>query len=190
MVHNTGVANFPIVRNLQGMGGGLHSRIAMQAAEHYVRTGGYLPIPQMLPRELAVQKACVVSIIQQPGRHVRGSFGTPLPRSPILAQEIITNTVEAIVRNNIHMRPIDASSYRYAVGVFGPLERITSKEHLKPLEYGLYVRSDKGKTALLLPRRVGIETADDQIATAIREARIDSKNEDVTMYRFSVTFYD
>jgi hypothetical protein len=57
------------------------------------------------------------------------------------------------------------------------------------MQYGLYVRSDKNKTALLLPRRPGIDTADDQIATAIREARIDPKNETITMYRFSVVFY-
>ncbi len=161
----------------------------MQAAEHYVRTGTYLQIPGPLPQELLLQKACFVSIIEQPGHHVRGAFGMPLPRFSSLAQEIIANTVEAIVRQNIRMRPVDASAYQYIVGVLGPLERITSREHLLPMQYGLYVRSDKNKTALLLPRRPGIDTADDQIATAIREARIDPKNETITMYRFSVVFY-
>lgn len=167
----------------------LYNKIAKQAAEHYARTGTYMEPPYPLPHEMMAQKACYVSIIEQPGHRVRGSFGTSLPHSPSIAQEIIKNTVEAIVQSNIHMRPIDAVRYGYAVAVLGPIERITNKEHLNPRFYGLYVRTEKNKTALLLPGRFGVDTADEQIATAIREAGIDPKNEIVTMYRFPVTSY-
>lgn len=88
------------------------------------------------------------------------------------------------------MRAIDAASYMYSVAVLGPLERITGPEHLTPPVWGLYVRSEKNKSAIILPHRPGIESADEQIATAIREAGIDTKNESMTMYRFAVTLYE
>ena len=167
----------------------IYSKIAQQAAEHYARTGVYMPVPNMIPQDLLTQKACYVSLVEQPGNRVRGSFGTPLPQSSSLAQEIITNTVEAIVQYDIRMRPIDAMNYGYVVGVLGPIERITDKEHLRPRIYGLYMRSDKNKMAILLPGRLGIDTADEQIATAIREAGINQQHETITMYRFPVTSY-
>lgn len=169
---------------------GLIAKLSRQSAEYYAKTGEYMPIAWQLPQELLRQRACYVSIIEQPGRYVLGSFGNPLPRKASLAEEIIYNTVEAIVQHNIRMRSIDITSYTYSVGVLGALERITGTEHLQPLLYGLYVRSDRDKSALLLPRRTGIETPEEQIATAIREAGIDEKNESMTMYRFPVTFYE
>ena len=163
-------------------------KLARQAAEHYARTGDYLPLPYSMPHEAMLQKACFVSIIETLGHRLKGSHGSVLPCNAFLAQEIVANTVEAIIRNNIRMRPVDASSYIYEVGVLGPIERITSKEHLNPSLYGLYIRSDKNKTAAILPNRRGIDTPQEQIATAIREAAIHSTAESVTMYRFPVTY--
>lgn len=167
----------------------LYSKIAKLSAEHYARTGTYMPLPPLLPHEMLAQRACYVSVIEQPGSRVRGSFGTPLPHTSSLADEIIQNTVEAIVQSNIHMRPIDAMNYGYVVAILGPIERITNKQHLNPRFFGLYIRTDKNKTAMLLPGRLGVDTADEQIATAFREANIDQKHEAVTMYRFPVTSY-
>lgn len=169
---------------------GLYSKIARQAAEHYARTGEYMPIPWQVPAELARQKACYVSIMEQPGRYALGSYGTPLPRTRTLAEEIVRNTVEALVGSNVRMRPVDTLSYIYSIAVLGPLERITSPEHLKPPVWGLYIRSESNRSAVVLPRRPGIESEDEQIATAIREAGIDVKNESITMYRFPVFFYE
>lgn len=167
----------------------IYSKLAKQAAEHYARTGTYMPVPNTLTRDLLVQKACFVSVVEQPGSRIRGSFGTPLPHCASLAKEIIENTVEAIVRHNVRMRAIDAMNYGYVVAVLGPIERITNKEHLKPHSFGLYLRTDKNKMALLLPGRPGIDTPEEQIATAIREAGVDSRNEAITMYRFPVVSY-
>jgi AMMECR1 len=171
------------------MSGTFTNKIAKQAAEHYAREGTYMPLPAPLPYDMSIQKACYVSIIEQPGNRVRGWFGTPLPRTTSLAQEIIYNTVEAIVRNNIRMRAVDAMQYGYIVSVLGPIERITNKEHLQPNMYGLYLRTDKNKTALLLPRRFGVDTPEEQIATAMRESGADPRHEAITMYRFPVTSY-
>jgi AMMECR1 domain-containing protein len=170
--------------------GSLLPKIARQAAEHYAKTGEYMHITWPLPPEFQSQKACFVSIAEQPGHHIRASFGTSLPRMRSLGEEIVHNTVEAIMAHNLRMRPVDTAAYTYTVAVIGPLERITSPEHLKPLSWGLYIRSEKNKTSLVLPRRPGIETAEEQIATAIREAGIDPRTDTPTMYRFSVTFHD
>lgn len=167
----------------------LYAKIAKQAAEHYAKTGEYITLSIPLPQELLRQKACYIIIGEEPGHHVRAMYGSPLPSTPNLAQEIIRNTVNAIIQQGVQVRAVDVSRYTYTVGVLGFMERITSREHLMPLVYGLYIRSDTNKTAVLLPRRVGVETADDQIATAIREARIDPHHEVVTMYRFPVMFY-
>lgn len=168
----------------------IYGKIARQAAEHYAKTGEYMSIGWQLPQDILRQKACYVSIIEEPGRYVLASFGNCLPHARTLAEEIIHNTVEAIVQSNIGMRPVDAASYVYSVAVLGPLERITSPEHLTPLIWGLYVRSEKNKSSIVLPHRTGIESAEEQIATGIREAGIDMKHESITMYRFPVSMYE
>lgn len=187
-VKNTHIALFIPERTVKNMSG-LYSKIAKQSAEYYAKTGEYLTLSIQLPQELLRQKACYVIIGEEPGHHVRSIYGSPLPNTPNLAQEIIRNTVNAIIQQGVQIRPADAARYTYTVGVLGFMERITSREHLMPLVYGLYIRSDMNKSAVLLPRRVGIETPDEQIATAIREAHIDPHHEVVTMYRFPVMFY-
>jgi AMMECR1 domain-containing protein len=118
-------------------------------------------------------------------------FGHPLPRHGNLAQEVIHNAIDAVRFSTHHpFRPIDLTYLSYAVTVLGPLERISRPEHLEPTTWGLYLRSDRQKTALILPGREGIENADDQIATAYREANIDSRSEAVTLYRFRAVSYE
>lgn len=169
----------------------LYVKLAKQAAEEFVTTQELLTWSAPLPAELLRQSACFVTVFENPGRHFRARYGEALPRHATIAQEIVANTVKAITDPTI--RPIrrqDLSYLKYQVALVGPLQKISDPLHLDPAQVGLYVRSDQGKTAIILPQRVGIETPDDQIATAIREARIDSHQEAVSMYRFDVTYYD
>ncbi len=169
----------------------LYVKIAKSAAEYFVRTGEAMAAPSGLPIELTCQRACYVSILENPGRRLRSLYGQPLPQRPTLAEEIITNTIESILSNPLRrLRRADLSYLIYQVGLLGPLQRISDPDHLDPTYFGLYVRSSKSKSALLLPMRAGIETAQDQIATALREARIDPRNEEVSMYRFDVHYFD
>ncbi|MGH7930832.1 MAG: AMMECR1 domain-containing protein, partial [Candidatus Binatia bacterium] len=147
--------------------------------------------PSPLPVEASRQRACYVSMYENPGRRLRFMHGSPLPRHRSLAEEVIMNTVEAIKRGASQgLRPIDLSYFSYGVAVLGPLERISSPAHLNPSFFGLYIRSDRNKSAIILPQRTGIETSEDQIATALREADIDANREGVTMYRFGVEYHD
>ena len=172
------------------MPGGIILKLAQTAAEDFIRHGTLAPLPAALPPELLRQKACFITIYENPGRHYRASYGTPIPHQVSLAQEIMSNTAMAIQQNPGHaLRSVDLSYLKYEVAVVESLERITSASHLQPDLYGLYLRSDRDKIAVILPRRTGIESADDQLATAFRESGINTRAEAVTMYRFPVTFY-
>lgn len=165
--------------------------IARQAAEQYIATNELPQITWPLPVELLQQRACYVSIYENPGRRPRAMYGHPLPQQKSLAEEIAYNTVQAIrLRSASRLRKVDLSYLGYSVAVVGPLERITSPVHLDPGRYGLYIRSDRDKSAVILPERTGIETPEDQIATAMRESGIEPSSEAVSMYRFLVTHYD
>ncbi|MEX0650204.1 MAG: AMMECR1 domain-containing protein [Candidatus Andersenbacteria bacterium] len=173
------------------MSGGYITKLAKQAADHYVKTGETLPLPATLPPELYQQRACYVSIFENPGRNLRAMYGQILPRFRSLGEEVIMNTLQAMQRRTSgRFRRVDLSYLSYSVGIVGPLERITSPVHLNPQQYGLYLRSDRSKTAVLLPQRTGIDTPDEQIATAIRESGVNPDSESITMYRFAVFYYD
>lgn len=168
----------------------MYAKLAKSAAEHLVRANELLPLPDNLPGELYRQRACYVSILENPGRYLRAMAGQPLPRQATLAEEIIANTVNAIELSSHRIRQADLSYLSYQVALLGPLQRVSDPEHLDPIRFGLYVKSDRGKSALLLPHRAGVETPNDQIATALREAGIDTRREDATMYRFEVNYFD
>lgn len=164
-----------------------HVKLAKNAAEYFVKHHTFLPLPTTLTAELWQQRACFVSIFENPGHRLRATYGQPLPRQSSLAEEIIINASWAVKE---HIRRNDLAYLSYAVAVVEKLERITAPEHLDPLHYGLYVRSDQGKTAVLLPHRLGVETPEDQIATALRESGIDERQEAITLYRFHVTHHE
>jgi len=137
------------------------------------------------------QQACYISIIENPGSRVRSMYGQIMPQQQVLAQEIVANTVASITSNPA--RPIsraDLRSLQYSVALLGPLQRISDPTHLNAQLFGLYVVSDRGRSSMLLPHRAGVETVDDQIATAMRESGINPTAETVTMYRFSVEYDD
>jgi AMMECR1 domain-containing protein len=130
-------------------------------------------------------------MLENPGRKVRAMYGQALPQQVSLAQEIVVNTVAVLQQNPARpVRRVDLPQLHFSVALLGSLQRISDAQHLDPQHIGLYVRSDRGKTALLLPQRTGIETADDQIATALREVGIQPHMESFTMYRFTVEYDD
>lgn len=172
------------------MSGGKYTRLAAAAARHYVHERDVLPVPAYLSSELARQQACYVTLYEDPGKRYRTMYGTPLPTTPSLAQEIISNTVLAL-RHEVgrNVRQADLNDLYFEVALLGPLERIGGPEHLDPKRFGVYVRSDRGKSSVVLPHRVGVETAQEQFATALRESAIDIRQEAATFYRFTVTYY-
>jgi len=166
-------------------------RLARDAAEQYIKHGVLIDVPDRLPAVLMQQRACYVTLFEKPGRHIRAVFGRPTPSRPTLAHEVVFNTAQAIyLSSSARIRKADIPYLAFSVGIVGPLERILAPEHLDPAKFGLYVLSDRGKSTVILPERTGIDTGDEQISTAFREADIIPSKEAVTMYRFSVEHYD
>lgn len=166
-------------------------KLAAETAEYFVKHGEYLPLNSFFPPELMRQRACYVSIFERPGKRLRWFFGQAMPSQPTLAQEIVCNTAAAISQaGSSRINRATLPHLQYTVAVVGPLQRVGGVAHLDPQNFGLYLTSDRGKSALILPQRAGIETADDQLATAMREAGINPRAEAITMYRFDVEHYD
>lgn len=166
--------------------------LAQDTVEAFVLRGEALEPHDALPSLLTIQRACYVALYENPGRRLRAQYGSPLPRQQHLAQEIISNTLTAIQSVAAQGLPIHKTELRslvYSIAILGPLERITSEKHLNPKLYGLYILSDKHKSSVVLPRRVGVETPQEQVGVAWREANIRS-SEAVSMYRFAVDFFE
>jgi len=169
----------------------IYNKWARQAAEYFVKEGEYLPVPDYMPSTFMRQRACYVTMFENPGHKVRAMWGQVLPQQPTLAQEIVVDTVAVLQQNPSRpIRRVDLKQLSFSVALLGPLQRINDSQHLDPQRFGLYLRSDRGKTALLLPQRTGVETATDQIATALREGGIEPHIESFTMYRFDVEYDD
>ncbi|MFH1354293.1 MAG: AMMECR1 domain-containing protein [bacterium] len=168
-----------------------YTKLAKITTEHFVRQHSVLLLPSALSLDLRRQKACYVYVYENPGRRLRAVYGEPFPRYSCLAEEIINNTVGALTK---HTFPVihrtDLASLIYIVAVLDPLQRIIDATQLHPDKFGLYLHSDQGKSAVLLPQRTGVETAQDQIATALRESGSNPRQEAITMYRFGVTYYE
>lgn len=169
----------------------LYGRVVRQAADHFVKHGEFLPLPEWSTADLQRQRACFITLIENPGQRVRSMAGHLLPQYPTLMHELIATTVEVLTADPLRrVRRMDLRQLVYGISLISPLQRVSDVAHLQPAQYGLYVTSDRGKSTILLPRRAGVETADDQLATALREAGISPREEAVTMYRFGVDYYD
>ena len=169
----------------------IRTKLAKNITEQYVRTQNIPVFTHQVPEELAKQRACYVYLYQKPGQRLRASYGQPLPRCKSLADEIVNNTIKAINSSSfINIRRADLASLSYSVAVLEAIQRISDITHLNPSVYGLYIVSDRGKSAVLLPDRPGIETPQDQYATAMRESGIQYKRETISMYKFATNYYE
>lgn len=169
----------------------IRTKLAKNITEHYIRTQNIPEFAHQLPEELRTQRACYVYLYQKPGQRLRAMYGQPLPRCTTLADEIAINTIKAIDSSSYAtISRADLTSLFYSVAVLETIQRISDLSHLDPSMYGLYIISDREKSALLLPGRLGIDTPQEQYATAIRESGIQDKHETVSMYKFGVNYYE
>ena len=147
----------------------VYSRLARQAVEHFVRQHEYLPLREHLSPELLRQGACFVTILEQPGQRFRSMHGHIMPTQATLAHEIVVNTVQALlVDPTRRANRADLGNLRCRVALLSPLMRVSDAQHLDPSRAGVYVRSDQNKSAVLLPGRVAVETADDDPSPSSR----------------------
>ncbi len=167
----------------------MYNKLARSAVEYLVKYDQYLPIPGSLAPDLSRQRACFVTITERPGNKLIAQYGSLLPKYSNLAEEIFANAAQAVLSHSAkRLRRPDLPHLSYSVAIISPLQRVGDITHLNPAVFGLYLTTDRGKSVTIMPGRAGIETADDQFATALREGDILPREEALTMYRFAVEY--
>ncbi|MDA8066809.1 MAG: AmmeMemoRadiSam system protein A [Thermaerobacter sp.] len=163
----------------------VHTRLARQSLEHYLRTGRLLSTPQPLPAELSVRAGAFVTL--HAGEHLRGCIGTYAPTQDNLAEEVIRNAVRAGVADP-RFPPVGAAELpglTLSVDVLGPLEPVAEpRRELDPRRYGVVVRKGD-RSALLLPDLAGVDTVERQMALVCQKAGLDPGEEGIQVWRFA-----
>lgn len=173
-----------------------YTKLAKNTIETYIETGKKIVISENLPEEFYnCQKGVFVTIYKKSDnnteKELRGCIGTYAPTKENIAQEIIDNAISAAT-NDHRFSPVtkkDLNNLFYEVSLLNPPEQTDSIESLDAKKYGVIVRSQNGKTGLLLPDIDGVDMPEHQISIACQKAGIDLEKEKIELFRFTVTKY-
>ncbi|MBR5965410.1 MAG: AmmeMemoRadiSam system protein A [Treponema sp.] len=160
-------------------------KLARASAEHFVKTGSVMALPDWTPAELLNTKAGAFVSIHKFGA-LRGCIGTIASTQKNLALEIIHNAVSAVSKDP-RFEPVTEDELKYLdinVDVLGEAEPIKSQAELDVKKYGVIVQSGY-KRGLLLPDLDGVDTVEQQVAIARRKGNI-APSEKVQLFRFEV----
>jgi len=170
--------------------------LAQKTIETYLKENRLLEPPKDLPEEMLKNKAGVfVSIHKKEwrrpakaGRELRGCIGTFLPTRNNIAQEIIHNAISAAFHDP-RFYPIqenELNDLEISVDVLSKPEPIDSIKKLDAKKYGIIVKSNDGRTGLLLPNIEGVNSVNEQILIACQKASINPAKDKFYLYRFTV----
>ena len=165
-----------------------HVALARRAVEEYVRRRKVMQAPESLPE--GMERAAGVFCSIHKGGQLRGCIGTTEPVRASIAEEIISNAISAAMRDP-RFEPVEEDELDdlvYSVDVLSEPEPILGPDELDPARYGVIV-SRRGRVGLLLPDLDGIDTVEQQISIARRNAGI-GEREVVELARFEVTRYE
>jgi AmmeMemoRadiSam system protein A len=159
---------------------------ARQTVEAYVK-GETLADPEGL-EDFQDQQAGAFVSIKKHGQ-LRGCIGTTEPTQKNVVVEIQQNAISASTRDP-RFDPVigdELDDLVYSVDILKPAAPISDLTELDPQRYGVIV-SQGHRRGLLLPNLEGIETAEEQVAIAMRKAGI-PEGADVELERFEVVRY-
>ena len=163
--------------------------LAREAVENFVRDGNQINPPEATSDLLLSRAACFVSLKTLDGE-LRGCIGTIEPSRDSLAEEIISNAINAATRDP-RFSPVtseELNNLRYSVDVLSTPEPADVGD-LDPAVYGVIVEDETGlRRGLLLPALEGINTVRQQVEIAARKAGI-PPDAPVRLSRFSVGRY-
>jgi len=160
-------------------------KLAKDTVESYIKTGKIPPPPPRLPKKILNSRAGVFVSIYK-GEELRGCIGTYLPTEPNIAEEIISNAVAAATRD-YRFLPItedDLPELSYSIYVLEEPRQIKNLDELDPKKYGILIKSETGKTGLLLPDLDGIDTMEKQLAAVCHKCGVRLSEEKVTVCKF------
>jgi len=178
-------------------------KLAKSAVENYLKKGIIISPPLNLPKELLNKKSGIFVTIKK-NNELRGCIGTYLPTKNNIAEEIISNAINAAV-NDYRFDPIqpkELNQLSYEVYILdkpefkGKIQELKElkednlrKLGLNPKKYGVLVKSGF-KSGLLLPNLEGISKAQDQVLIAAQKGGINPYQEEFEIYCFSAKKYE
>lgn len=163
----------------------VYVKLAKETVETYVKTGKIPPLPKNISKKLLTEKAGVFVSIYN-GEELRGCIGTFLPTEPNVAEEIIGNAIAAAIRD-YRFGPITAKELpklTYSIYILEEPRQIKSFGELNPKEYGILIKSETGKSGLLLPDLPGIKTVEEQLAAVCHKCGVRLSEEKVIVCKF------
>ena len=165
-------------------------QLAKKAIESFILEHKTINSSDALPQEMLNEKAGVFVTIYNHG-DLRGCIGTFLPTEDNIVQEIIQNAISAAARD-YRFKQItkdELPELNYEVSILAEPEQIKSVDELDAKKYGVLVRTESGKSGLLLPDLEDVDTPEQQISICCQKGGIDPEEEKLILYRFQVTKY-
>ena len=167
-----------------------YTTLAKLAVETYIKDNKIIDPPKNLPQEFLLKKAGAFVTILENG-NLKGCIGTYLPTRENIAQEIIHNAITAATEdyrfNSVTENDLDNLSYE--VYILEKPEKIKNISQLDPLKYGVLVKSNTGKSGLLLPDLEGLNTTEKQLEAVCVKAGINPELENIEIYKFEAKKY-
>jgi AmmeMemoRadiSam system protein A len=160
--------------------------LARSAVVAYVRDGAV--VRSELPTGVGPERAGVFVSLHLPDGSLRGCIGTFMPTKDTLAEEVVRNAVSAATRDPRFspVRPGELEDLHISVDVLEAPEEVAGRDELDPKRYGIIVRTDDGRQALLLPDLEGVDTVEQQVDITCRKGGIDPKRDRYRIHRFEV----
>ncbi len=166
-------------------------KLAKDTVEGYIKTGKIPPLPENISKKFLTEKAGVFVSIYN-GENLRGCIGTYLPTKPNIAEEIIGNAIAAAT-GDYRFSPItqkELPKLSYSVYILEEPHKIKNLNDLDPKEYGILIKSETGKSGLLLPDLPGIETTEEQLTAVCQKCGVRLDSEKITIFRFKAKKYE
>ncbi len=163
-------------------------QLAKNAIMEYVKRRVIISPPEQLSQEMREKAGVFVSL--KKGKELRGCIGTFTASSENVAREVIKNAVLAATEDPRFspVTPGEIEEISFSVDILSQPERVNDASQLDAKNYGIIVMKGSRK-GLLLPDLEGIDTSDEQIRIAKMKAGIDSKENDIEIFRFFVRRY-
>jgi len=165
-----------------------HSTILQSLEDGDVSPEGEVGDESLVP--MAKTRAGVFVTLKNGGQ-LRGCIGTIGPTQANLVEEVRENALSAAFRDPRFM-PVsleEARELSISVDVLSKPEPVDGPDDLDPERYGVVVEKGTRQRGLLLPGLEGVDTVEEQLTIAKQKAGISPADDDVSIYRFTVTRY-
>jgi AmmeMemoRadiSam system protein A len=167
-----------------------YTNLARQAVESYVKKKKIITLPKNLPKEFLINRAGVfVTIMNQ--SNLRGCIGTYLPVKENIAQEIIQNAIAA-ASSDFRFNPItehELPNLSYHIYILEKPTPIHDIKELDPKKYGVLIKSENGKSGLLLPDLDEIDTIEKQLNAVCHKCGVILGHEKIVICKFKARKY-